>query len=219
MSNDKTPSGGERSFTFYRNETAKYVQETNKPNYCVPAEWHAQEAHVHEIWESLSENFTRTLGERLEMVGDTSSINIMGYLVSVTNSPDDTGLYFATSSELKGLVVAKADRQELIEYLPTAVSNLLKETKIFDPEAAFIADGLAEVERARKLWPGNKQRLAILLEELGEVAKSLLDYDSGVAKNDDVYTELVQCLAMVIRLACEGDASFKWRSEHEDNKG
>jgi hypothetical protein len=93
-----------------------------------------------------------------------------------------------------------------------------KSSTVFDPEAAFIAAGLAEVERARKLWPGNKNRLVALLEELGEVAKALLDYDSGVAKDEDVYTELVQCLAMVIRLACEGDASFKWRMKHEDQR-
>jgi len=83
----------------------------------------------------------------------------------------------------------------------------------FDTEAAFIADVLAEVARARGLFPGNSHRIAALVEELGEACQALLDFDQGMATPEDVLNELTQCAAMVVRLAMEGDASLSWRIE------
>ncbi len=60
----------------------------------------------------------------------------------------------------------------------------------------------AEMKRGREKFPGNKFMLAGLVEEVGELAKAILDRDP-----DAIFTEAVQCAGVALRIAEEGDAT------------
>jgi hypothetical protein len=62
----------------------------------------------------------------------------------------------------------------------------------------------AEVRKARAKFPGANKNLAALVEEVGELAKAMLDED-----NVRVWQEAVQVAAMALRCATEGDHSLK----------
>ena len=68
----------------------------------------------------------------------------------------------------------------------------------------------AELERARERFPGNEDRLAALVEEVGEVANALLEHRAGNKKDVDVFMEAIQVACMAIRIAEEGDKSFPY---------
>lgn len=78
------------------------------------------------------------------------------------------------------------------------------------PHDITMAAVSAEVARARILFPGNKQQLAALVEEVGELAQALIDHDRGKATADDIQKEAVQVAAMAIRLLEEGSAEFTY---------
>lgn len=61
-----------------------------------------------------------------------------------------------------------------------------------------------EVARARAAWPRNAHMYAALAEEVGEVARALLEGQGP----DALRAECVQVAAMAMRLAEEGDADF-----------
>lgn len=65
-----------------------------------------------------------------------------------------------------------------------------------------------EIQDARRKFPSNKQRLAALVEEVGELANALLEYDRGKKTREDVISEAVQVAAMAVRVAEEGSAEF-----------
>jgi phosphoribosyl-ATP pyrophosphohydrolase len=67
----------------------------------------------------------------------------------------------------------------------------------------FAEQVLDEVLRARKLFPGSSGLLAALIEEVGELARALMD-----ESDDEVWTEATQVAAMALRLAVEGDPSL-----------
>lgn len=83
-----------------------------------------------------------------------------------------------------------------------------------------------EVFRARGLFPGNKMLLHALEEECGEVTKAMLnqyhvyrqDSDRSIVIEGgikdtmdlDVQTELIQTIAMCVRLLTEGDADLPY---------
>lgn len=74
----------------------------------------------------------------------------------------------------------------------------------------FDADVSAELARARAKFPGNTLQLAALSEEVGELAKALLDHRSGKGTAEEVYAEAVQVAAMACRVAVEGDSTFPY---------
>lgn len=61
-----------------------------------------------------------------------------------------------------------------------------------------------ETKRARKKFPGNRFILAALTEEVGELAKAILQNKN----KEDVRNEAVQVAAMAIRIFEEGDSAF-----------
>lgn len=65
-----------------------------------------------------------------------------------------------------------------------------------------------ELERARDLHPGNKMRLLALNEEVGEVTKAFLDMHEGKETPDAIFEELIQVIAVCVRLIQEGDHQF-----------
>lgn len=77
---------------------------------------------------------------------------------------------------------------------------------------------LDEVMGARAKFPRNKHQLAAKSEEDGELAKAMIEREIGLATSADVYKEAVQCAAMAIRVAIDGDSDFEhdltWADMH-----
>jgi hypothetical protein len=79
-------------------------------------------------------------------------------------------------------------------------------------EALFLDHMDIELRKAQVRFPTNEHLLAALTEEVGELAQALIDHDRNPDLGaTDVYAEAVQVAAMVIRVALEGDASFRYR--------
>jgi hypothetical protein len=84
------------------------------------------------------------------------------------------------------------------------------------PEQQIVAEILAEVTRARSLFPGANATNAALVEEVGEVSKALMFEPWSYVRK-----ECIQVATMAIRLALEGDATFtEWRNKkvHADGR-
>lgn len=79
----------------------------------------------------------------------------------------------------------------------------------------FLADVAAEVARARRLFPENRHMLAALHEEAGELANALIEHDGDnpTAPAATIWKEAVQVAVMAMRVATEGDASFRYRPD------
>lgn len=86
----------------------------------------------------------------------------------------------------------------------------LKEFGTFpeDVREVLIQTGI-EMMRTKGIHPGTQHRLGILVEEVGEVAKELLE------NGKNLVGECVQVASSALRLALEGDSDFKtledWR--------
>jgi len=78
-----------------------------------------------------------------------------------------------------------------------------------------------ELDKARTKFPNNKHQLAALSEEFGEVANALLERDYcdslPLEHNRHVWNECAQAAAMCMRVAVEGDASFKYEPPYKDS--
>lgn len=72
-----------------------------------------------------------------------------------------------------------------------------------DPDTFFLVEVLEEVARARTKFPSSNLKLAALTEEVGELAKAMLDEPA-----ENVRKEAVQVAAMALRVAIDGDRSF-----------
>lgn len=77
--------------------------------------------------------------------------------------------------------------------------------------AAFVMLLKTEVERARKKFPDNAGSMCALTEEVGELAKALLDEDSS-----RIFAEAVQVACMAFRVANEGDRTL---NEYRKTRG
>jgi hypothetical protein len=73
----------------------------------------------------------------------------------------------------------------------------------------------AELIFARGKFPGNEDQLAVLSEEVGELASALIDQKHGNGSGADVYAEAIQVAAMAIRIAEEGSKEFPYKYKHE----
>jgi NTP pyrophosphatase (non-canonical NTP hydrolase) len=73
-----------------------------------------------------------------------------------------------------------------------------------------------ELKRARAKFPNNLHMLATLTEEVGELAQALMDRDYSlvVACESKIFKEAIQVATMAIRVATEGDSSFKYNPGH-----
>ncbi len=74
----------------------------------------------------------------------------------------------------------------------------------------------AELGFAEAKFPGNEQQFASLTEEVGELAKALIDYDRNKATSAEVFAEAIQVATMAIRVALEGSAEFTYEFSHKD---
>ncbi|HET7163061.1 MAG TPA: hypothetical protein VFI32_10375 [Rhodanobacteraceae bacterium] len=71
-----------------------------------------------------------------------------------------------------------------------------------DQTDQFLAEVRAECARARAKFPNNDLTMIALTEEVGELAKALLDESP-----DRVRLEAIQVACMAARVAVDGDAS------------
>lgn len=72
------------------------------------------------------------------------------------------------------------------------------------PEEFFLGQVFDEFHNAKRNYPGNKDLFASVIEEVGEVARTL----KGKQPISSLRGELVQTAALLLRIAVEGDASF-----------
>lgn len=68
-----------------------------------------------------------------------------------------------------------------------------------------------EVHRARAKFPGNRFLLTALMEELGEVARGILQKDP----QEDIRRELLQVACVAMRMYEEGDPVYDALTEAE----
>jgi len=73
----------------------------------------------------------------------------------------------------------------------------------------------SEILGAREKFPSNKHMLAAFSEEAGEVAREMLQNEYGKGSRAKVFKELVQTMAMAVRLIQEGDQDFEYRPEYK----
>jgi NTP pyrophosphatase (non-canonical NTP hydrolase) len=72
-----------------------------------------------------------------------------------------------------------------------------------------------EQARAKVLFPNPKHLTLALAEEAGEVTKAVLNFYSGKGSVEDIDKEIVQCMAMCIRLWNEGDPAVNLKPVRE----
>jgi len=72
----------------------------------------------------------------------------------------------------------------------------------------IIAAVETELKFARDKFPSNKHLLHAFTEEAGEVTKAFLDNAVGKCESSHIRKELVQAIAMAVRLLQEGDPDF-----------
>ncbi len=83
-------------------------------------------------------------------------------------------------------------------------------------DADFFVDVLARATQARMNFPGNKENLARLISTEGEIGTALIAVNCGEAGNETVWNECVHVAAMAMRVAVEGNASWKYKPPTED---
>lgn len=66
----------------------------------------------------------------------------------------------------------------------------------------FLDDVAEEIKKARSKFPHNDVQMIALVEEVGELAKALMD-----ESDENVWKEAVQVATMALRVAVEGDDS------------
>jgi hypothetical protein len=80
-------------------------------------------------------------------------------------------------------------------------------TKVASPMQHRTIDAInAEVMRARMKFPSNAKMLAALVEEVGELAKALLQR----MPTDEVRKEAIQVACVAVRIIEEGDSDFTY---------
>ncbi len=70
-----------------------------------------------------------------------------------------------------------------------------------------------EITRGREKFPTNRHLHAALMEEVGEVANALLEFENGNKSRIEVRQELIQVIAVAVRLIQEGTAEFSFRGD------
>lgn len=84
----------------------------------------------------------------------------------------------------------------------------------FETTESVMREIWREVESARTKHPGNEHLLAALMEEVGELAKALLDCEPW----HRVEAEAVQVACVAIRIATEGERHLGSAAAEEGSK-
>ncbi|MFV1536969.1 hypothetical protein VXL81_07450 [Phaeobacter sp. JH204B] len=80
-----------------------------------------------------------------------------------------------------------------------------KEKAMNDKLSTLIAEAREEAARAMKAYPQPNYVISKVAEEAGEVVKAAIHCAEQRADAEDVRSEIVQALAMLMRLYLEGD--------------
>jgi NTP pyrophosphatase (non-canonical NTP hydrolase) len=75
-------------------------------------------------------------------------------------------------------------------------------------DAIFLNAIADELHSAREKFPDSKLSMTALTEEVGELAKALLEHRLGQASVQQIWDEAVQVAVMALRVAVEGDSSL-----------
>ena len=73
-----------------------------------------------------------------------------------------------------------------------------------------------ELDGARSKFPDDEKLLHAMQEEAGEVTREFLQEHYGKGSNQQVYKELIQTIAMCVRLIQEGDPEFNFIPDQEE---
>lgn len=87
------------------------------------------------------------------------------------------------------------------------------------PEQLTLDAITAEVTRARLKFPNPNYLMTALMEEVGELAKAMMDhyvFHKPGADKDQIEREAIQVAAMAIRLLEEGDPTFRREGKFRD---
>lgn len=83
--------------------------------------------------------------------------------------------------------------------------------RMTSPDGLIIMMIRDELVAARKAFPGSTHMLCAFMEEVGELAQALMEHDRNQGTSvQEVMREAVQCAAMSIRIAVEGDENFMY---------
>jgi len=84
-------------------------------------------------------------------------------------------------------------------------------TRMTSPDGLVMMMVRDELKAARAAFPGSTLMLCAFMEEVGELAQALMEHDRSQGTSvQEVMREAVQCAAMSIRLAVEGDENFMY---------
>lgn len=81
-----------------------------------------------------------------------------------------------------------------------------------DERIAYSIDG--ELMGAKAKFPTNEFLLPALVEEVGELAKAMMEHTRGTGEAQRVFDEAIQVAAMAIRIAEEGSSEMAYKFEH-----
>lgn len=84
-------------------------------------------------------------------------------------------------------------------------------------DADFFVDVLEQVTRKRMHFPTNTENLSNLTETNGQIATALIAVNCGEGAHSTVWNECVRTAAMAMRVATEGNASWKYKPPTEDD--
>ena len=114
--------------------------------------------------------------------------------VSVTVSPI-VGTPYSAGGRAFANAVRAIDVDEVLSGIPTAP----------DAVARLVDAARTEAEKAMRKFPQPNYVISKVAEEAGEVVKAAIHCAEGREKPENVRAEIVQAIAMLIRLYVEGD--------------
>lgn len=104
--------------------------------------------------------------------------------------------------------------RELVEKIKGAINKASDSIRANEPRSAlelFLTDVQQELYRARVKFPHSGAAAVALMEEVGELAKALLQ-----ESQESIYAEALQVAAMAARCALEGDPTLDpYRQQHQ----
>jgi hypothetical protein len=99
----------------------------------------------------------------------------------------------------------------MTENTPYLIEVTLEGKKNLSNRDAYFLNHIAqEIIFARGKFPGTKHMVAVFLEEAGELAKSLLDYEDDKIHPYEIWLEAVQSAAMAMRIGVEGVSGMRY---------
>lgn len=142
--------------------------------------------------------------------GDSEAMEVLNEELSILQSDkwNAEGRLDHAASQLHKAEDKLSDAKARIEELEAEIGSITGfiqgSDRIDEDTRAAIEALVKEIARARAKFPNNRHMLAALTEEVGELAKALVEED------EEWRTEAIQCACVAIRVATEGDGDFEF---------